>query len=199
MQFCSFEKCRYPNFGKDKLTGLPYCRMHQTKRTDFDRRTIIRKAIDKQKSLSTKIRGLQFTPTNLIQLEEKGLIEGEGLALWFKVKMELNEPRCMNCGAYKPELKQWTKGWHSCQAHLLPKRHFRSINTHPLVGLVLGTGFSGLCFCHDIYDGSWDAASKMNIWPEVCRRFLILYPLIKPEEHKYIPKQLLETIKIKTT
>lgn len=146
--------------------------------------------MDKQKALSTKVRSLQNDPNNLALLEEKGIVKNNELELWFKIKMELNEPRCMNCGAYKPELKQWQKGWHSCQAHLLPKRHFKSISTHPLVGLVLGTGFSGLCFCHDIYDGSWDAASKMPIWGEVCRRFLILYPLINPLEYRFIPDVL---------
>lgn len=152
-----------------------------------------KKMLERQKEKS-KLRSLIQSPKNLALLEEKGIIKDNSLELWFKVKMELNEPRCMNCGSYKPELKQWAKGWHSCQAHLLPKRHFKSISTHPLVGLVLGTGFSGLCFCHDIYDGSWLAASKMPIWSEVCRRFLILHPLIKPEEHQFIPKQLLDIL-----
>lgn len=194
MLFCSVDKCNYPNFSIDKLTRLPYCRMHQTKRTDYDRRTIIHKAMDKQKRLTRQIRSLQDTPENKVLLEEKGIIQGEGLELWFRVKMELNEPRCMECGAYKPELKQWVKGWRSCQAHILPKKHFKSICTHPLAGLVLGSGLSGLCYCHDFYDSNWDKASKMKIWSEVIRRFKILYPLINASEHKFIPQILLDTL-----
>ena len=57
--------------------------------------------------------------------------------------------------------------------------------------MVLGSGYSGLCNCHDSYDSNWDAASKMNIWNEVVKRVLIMYPLIKESEYKYIPKQIL--------
>jgi len=194
MQFCSVNNCSYHNFSIDKLTRLPYCRMHQTKRTDFDRRTIIHKAMDKQKSLSTKIRGLQDTEQNKVMLIDNGIKKDTDLQLFYKVKMELNEPRCAECQAYKPELKQWSKGWHSCQAHLLPKEHFKSIQCQPLNLLVLGTAFSGLCFCHNIYDGSWEKASKMLIWPEVIRRFKILYPFITEDEHKHIHQILLDTL-----
>lgn len=192
MRFCEApEGCRFPVFSTDKITRKGYCRIHATRyRTDLDRRSIIQKAMAKNKSLTSQLRGLQDSDANKEILVEKGIIEGEGLPLWFKVKMELNEPRCAECGAYKPSLKQWPQGWKSCQAHLLPKKHFKSISTHPLNCLVLGSGFSGLCHCHDDYDHDWERASKMKIWPEVCRRFLILYPFIAEKEKKFIPEVL---------
>lgn len=196
MQFCSVEKCSYPNFGIDKITRLPYCRNHQTKRTDYDRRTILHKAMDKQKSLSTKIRSLQDTPNNIALLEEKGIVKNNELELFFMVRMETCLPICENCGAIKNDLKfeLFKSRWKSCQAHLLPKRRFKSISTHPLNAMVLGSGFSGMCYCHDTYDSSWVVASKMGIWPEVINRFKILYPLITASEHKFIPQILLDTL-----
>jgi len=115
------------------------------------------------------------------------------LAGWFVDRMGKCEPKCENCGKVglflkKPEFKVL---WKSCQAHLLPKRHFKSLETHPLNGMVLGSGFSGLCHCHDTYDSSWEKAAKMPIWEEVVRRFKIMYPLITQEEHRFIPPQLM--------
>lgn len=118
------------------------------------------------------------------------------LDLWFMMRMNTCLPQCENCGAIKNDLKHeiFKNRWKSCQAHLLPKRHFISLRAHPLNGMVLGSGFSGMCYCHDSYDSNWDAASKMGIWQEVVRRFKIMYPLILPSEHRFIPKQLLDTL-----
>jgi hypothetical protein len=126
--------------------------------------------------------------------------EYQELDIWFKDRMGRLEIKCDNCGATNWWLEQNkdTKigklKWRSCQAHLLQKRHFKSIMTHPLNGMVMGSGYSGLCHCHDTYDSSWDKASKMNIWDEVVRRFKIMYPLIQPNEQQYIPDVLLQEI-----
>lgn len=116
---------------------------------------------------------------------------------WFTKRMEENEPVCENCEAEMLLLKLnpgLSKQWRSCQAHLLPKKYFESVSTHELNGMVLGTGFSGLCFCHDDFDSSWEKASKMKIWPEVIRRFKIMYSLLTPSETKYIPNVLLKEL-----
>lgn len=198
MRFCESPKgCKYPVFSTDKITRKGYCRSCATKyRTDLDRRSIIQKAMAKQKSLSTKIRSLQNDPSNLAILEEKGIVKNNDLELWFLHRMNTLQPICANCGKigeYLLEEKN-NKLWRSCQGHLLPKRHFKSISSHPLNGLVLGSGFSGLCHCHDTYDSNWLAASKMDIWQEVCNRFLILYPLINQKEYQFIPKQLTDLL-----
>lgn len=129
--------------------------------------------------------------------QESAKINPQGQqSLWFIDRMDRFQPKCENCGAEKAILKlpKFGRQWKSCQAHLLPKRHFESLKTHPLNGMVLGSGYSGLCHCHDNYDASWEKAAKMNIWDEVVRRFLIMYPLITPEEHQYIPPQLLQEL-----
>lgn len=119
-----------------------------------------------------------------------------GMAAFFDEMMAINDPCCENCGSYKPHLKApyYKFLWKSCQAHILPKRHFKSIETNPLNILVLGSGISGMCFCHDDYDHSWDKASKMRVWPIVVERFKLLSPLIAPEEYKFIPEILLSTL-----
>ena len=58
MRFCF---CGSPVFGTDEKTRVGYCRNHQTKRTDLDRRTILQKAVAKQGRVSTKVRSL-YTP-----------------------------------------------------------------------------------------------------------------------------------------
>ena len=118
------------------------------------------------------------------------------MAVWFDNRMNTLQPVCENCGATADWLKQpeYRKLWKSCQAHLLPKRHFKSIKAHPLNGMVLGSGFSQLCFCHDFYDSAWSKAATMKIWDEVVRRFLIMYPLITEQEQRFIPNQLLQEI-----
>lgn len=118
------------------------------------------------------------------------------LPMWFIDRMEKCEPKCENCQKTANFLKnpEYIRLWKSCQAHLLPKRHFKSLQTYPLNGMVLGSGLSGMCNCHDNYDASWDKAAKMPIWDEVVRRFLIMYPLIQPDEHQYIPDVLLQEI-----
>lgn len=65
MRFCEANKCNQPVFGTDKKTGKGYCRSHQTLREDFDRRSIIQKAIAKQGRLSNKV-------SKLAQNQDKG-------------------------------------------------------------------------------------------------------------------------------
>lgn len=38
MKLCSVDGCCLPSFGKDKITGNPYCARHQWKRTDTRQR-----------------------------------------------------------------------------------------------------------------------------------------------------------------
>ncbi len=60
MRFCEAPKCSSPVFGTCKKSGKGYCRSHQTRREDYDRRTIIQKAVAKQKGLNNKVRGLGY-------------------------------------------------------------------------------------------------------------------------------------------
>lgn len=194
---CSIKDCSNLVFRTDKLTRKRYCSNHWRQySTDIDKRPM--NVIAQEKANKSKL-----SPTTKSKIKGLGSKEDkssyDSLDRWFKERMKTCEVKCENCGATSFWLEQNKdlKGkarWKSCQAHLLPKRHFESIMTHPLNGMVLGSGFSGLCNCHDNYDRSWMQASKMSIWDEVVRRFRILYPLIKEEEYQFIPDVLLQEI-----
>lgn len=151
----------------------------------------------KDSILSRKLHEVSEAKGDKLSGNLEAVVKPQGdLSVWFVDRMKRLEAKCENCQSTKPNLKFPSNEilWKSCQAHLLPKRHFKSLETHPLNGMVLGSGFSGLCHCHDIYDSSWTKAAKMVIWEEVVRRFLIMYPLITPEEHRFIPPQLLQEL-----
>jgi hypothetical protein len=181
---CEFDKgCSNDVWGTDKKTNKGYCRFHQWCRTDTKKlvarasgKRVVMKKARKRKPVNAK------------------LVE------FFEQMMELNEPVCMNCGAGSNGEFAWLKEeqfkekWKSCQAHILRKNKIKSVATNPLNILVLGSGFSGMCNCHDNFDSNYDKASGMFIWKEAARRFKKLYPLTTPEEHQYIPQQLLRTL-----
>lgn len=174
MQFCSVEKCSYPNFGKDKLTGLPYCRNHQTKRTDFDRRTIIQKAIAKNKSLGSKIRGLQN-----VDDEEKNELE-----LWFLMHMNTSKKVCENCGG---DLSHYdNKAWRGSQHHIIEKSKINgcpSVATEPL-----NHGVLGRWCCHPQWHTSYQNAVKMPFFKIAKERFELFKDKIIESERKKIPQ-----------
>ena len=145
--------------------------------------------------LSRKLHDAQ-SKASATETPKNDQLEALALTVWFDNRMNTLEPICENCGKMAEWLKEpgRRKQWKSCQGHLLPKRHFKSIQTHPLNGMVLGSGYSGLCNCHDNYDASWEKAAKMKIWDEVVRRFLIMYPLITEQEQRFIPNQLLQEV-----
>lgn len=75
MKSCEAPGCEFPSWGKDKITGIRYCRNHQYLRTDLDRRSLMEKHMAKQKDKSSKskmiskIRGLSNLPTNKKMVE----------------------------------------------------------------------------------------------------------------------------------
>mgnify|MGYP000502941016 CR=1 FL=1 len=144
-------------------------------------------------NLTRKVHSIQNDKNGQESPEIKSKVE---LALWFNDRMDRLEAKCECCGATAKHLKrpEFKRLWKSCQSHLLPKRHFKSLQTHPLNGMVLGSGLSGMCHCHDDFDSSWQKAATMKIFDEVVRRFLIMYPLIQPNEHQFIPNQLIQEL-----
>lgn len=88
---------------------------------------------------------------------------------------------CMECKSYiHPDYAR-----HSI-AHLLPKKIFKSVATHPLNYLILGAG----CGCHYKTDRV-DKFIQMKIWPEAARRIKIMLPLLPIDELRHISNQLL--------
>ena len=171
MRFCEYDNCKYPVFSTDKLTKKGYCRNHQTKRTDLDRRTILQRAMAKQKGLESKIRALG---SDLSHADKKRMND---LDLWFKAvrKEIIANQRCWECNSLIPE-----KYFRHASAHIFPKSIFFSVSTHPLNFLVLCASGG----CHNTFDSSVEKASKMKVWGEACRRFEKFEEHIT-ENHKY--------------
>lgn len=119
---------------------------------------------------------------------------------WFKERMKLSYPQCMNCGKIAEWLlnPKYERIWRACQAHILPKREgmFPSVATHPMNHLVLFPSWGGfLCGCHDQFDSSWDNASKMKVWPEAIKKFKMIESSISEQERRKIPNQFLNQVK----
>ena len=188
---------KMPKLGYNGYAGVKCMPEELQKKTIFKRSEVIKRQRQYKANLAAKIHKAANDTKKDKSGQELAVINSQRqLAVWFIERMEKLPPKCENCGAEKDALKLPRNGikWKSCQAHLLPKRHFDSLKTHPLNGMVLGSGFSGLCHCHDFYDSSWEKAAKMPIWEEVVMRFLIMYPLIPQEEYQFIPPQLLQEL-----
>lgn len=150
----------------------------------------------KKQQEKNKLRSLINTPKNKeIARKIIGATDSD-MTIYYVKRMGEVEAVCDNCGVRADWIKQpqYYKLWKAAQAHILEKRHFISIMTHPLNFLTMFAAYSGVCGCHTYYDSNWLNASKMNIWTTVIERFKILYPLIKPNEHKFIPDILLNTL-----
>lgn len=74
-------------------------------------------------------------------------------------------------------------------AHLLPKKLFPSVATHPDNYLILGAS----CGCHD-KTHRIDKFVTMKVWPEAARRIKIMIPLLPFDELKYLSSQLLTAL-----
>lgn len=189
MQFCSFPGCHYPNFAIDKVTRLPYCHNHQTRRTDFDKRSIVAKAMAKEKSLSTKVRGLQNSEPNKAILLGKGIIKDNSLEAWFLLQMNVSERICDNCGMSLSHYNQ--NDWRGSMHHIVdksPTNGCPSVACNPLNHLVLCKWK-----CHQIWHQSFEAASKMPVFSKAQEKFLLFQRFIAPDELRKVNPYLFQT------
>jgi hypothetical protein len=120
--------------------------------------------------------------------DERGGEDTE-LQKWYAKIMQEETGKCWETG----ELinKQDKMGWHGSIAHILDKKNFGSVKTHPLNYMVLKM-WGGT---HGQYDSSWENASKMKIWPYAVKIINILYPLLTPEEKRKLPDIVIQEIK----
>lgn len=75
----------------------------------------------------------------------------------------------------------------SCQAHILPKKLFPSVKTHPENHMLLGGLFSD-CGCHNIYDNSWLKASKMSVFTLAIKKFNTFKMYLSEKEISILPE-----------
>lgn len=206
MRLCEHNGCSQPVWGTCKQSRKGYCKMHQTDRLDFNRKSITQRAIEKHKTQNKaqiahqKTKPIQSpTLTDIIEIRgvsvanrgKIGDLFGEDTVkrtemdlYWLSGAKELaKRPFCMECGNFIPD-----RYYRSSIAHCLPKRKeygFPSVEANPINRLFLGTHF---CGCHQKYDRSWEDAAQMKIFPLAIEIFKKLYPLIDKSERKNIPE-----------
>lgn len=182
MRFCAIEKCNLPVFSTDRITRKGYCKSHaNTYRTDLDRRTIINRAIDKQKAINNKVRSLGSEEANMESLVAY-MNKGE-LLEWFKYHTE-NSPRiCENCKKFLTHYS--VLDWRNSQHHIIPKSHESGC---PSVAAELNNHMV-LCRweCHTLWHSSYKVAAKMPCFPLAKARFETFKHLIVVDEIKKIP------------
>lgn len=120
--------------------------------------------------------------------EESAKPSTTDLQAWYEHIMKTEKPVCWETGE-KIDKKD-KKGWHGSIAHILPKKTFKSVATHPKNYLILKM-WGGT---HARYDVSWLSASKMKVWPTAVKRFIQIYPHIADSEKKYLPDVLLKEL-----
>jgi len=81
-----------------------------------------------------------------------------------------------------------TESWRlkAMVAHIVPKRHFRSVMVHPENRLFLCKQH------HDAYDDNWAKAVTLGCWPLALERFQKFMHLIKDTELRHLPVPLRE-------
>jgi hypothetical protein len=175
MRFC---ECGQPVFASDKKTRIGYCKSHQWKRTDTDKRSIIQKAIAKNalKKDMPKVRSL-IVPGDFKKIKMVYYNHDEELEKWFDdvAKIIDANPFCWETGDFISKAD-----YRSATSHIFPKSIFKSISTHPLNFLILSPRNGSHDKTHRL-----DSFSKMKIWPLACERFLKFEHLIT-EKHKYL-------------
>lgn len=118
---------------------------------------------------------------------------GSELDRWFQARRREMTGFCLHCGGKSSKHQdQW---YRASVCHLLPKRLFKSIATHPL-------NWIELCFwdknCHAQFDDFKLDITEMNCYDLIIERFIAMYPDIDPKERKYIPDVLLQYVKNET-
>ena len=186
MKFCNAPNCNNPVFSGG------FCRNHQYKKENFDRRSILQRGNDKHKeqqksnkSLENKIKEIDSREEGLIFVP-KGSSE---LWRWFEKQREFMTGVCMNCGGKTEKFNN--EKFHYSIAHLMPKNHFPSISTND-------NNWIELCYygnsCHSRLDNHMIDLTELNCWNTVIDKFIAMYPSIDPKERKRIPTVLLQYI-----
>jgi len=115
---------------------------------------------------------------------------GNELDRWFKERRKEMSGECMHCSG---KTTKHQDSWYKCSiAHLLPKRFFKSVATHPLNWIELCLWNNN---CHQQYDNFILDITDMNCFNTIIERFIAIYPDIDQKERKYIPDVLLQYVK----
>lgn len=121
--------------------------------------------------------------------EKKNADPDESLNAWFLERRKDMTGICDHCGG--PSCRDDNDWFRSSIAHILPKRFFKSVATHPC-------NWIELCFwgnnCHGNLDNNILDLTELNCFDKVIDAFLAMYPDIAKEERKRIPATLMQYI-----
>jgi|ERR1700743_503249 len=110
---------------------------------------------------------------------------------WFIERRLEMKGHCLHCGARS--CKDDDNYFKFSIAHILPKRIFKSVSTHPL-------NWIELCFwgnsCHTNMDNNTLDLIDLNCFETVIQRFVAMYSEIDTKERKYIPDVLLQYVEV---
>lgn len=118
--------------------------------------------------------------------------QDKGLQLWFEERRIEMTGMCV-CGCGKNSSKHEDNNYKSSICHILCKKLFKSIATHPLNWVELNfweghhTTFDNMGYEHC-------KRTKSELWEIVLTKFKLLYPHIHQNEHKFIPQILLDSL-----
>lgn len=111
---------------------------------------------------------------------------GNELDRWFIARRKGMTGICQHCGG--KSTKDDDKYFKFSICHILPKRIFKSVATHP-------DNWIELCYfgdsCHTNMDNATLDLIDMNCFDTIIERFVKIYPHIAPSERKYIPDILI--------
>jgi len=147
--------------------------------------------VEKQKAYRIPAKSAKKLAREKAEKEQRGDAKTE-LQAWYENIMATEEPVCWETGERID--KNDKLGWMGSIAHILPKKLFKSVATHPLNYVILKM-WGGT---HDRYDKSWKDASQMKVWPVVVERFLQFEQEIAASERKYLPDVLLRELEKRT-
>ena len=124
-----------------------------------------------------------------MRVEKEGRNGAEtGLQKWYAEIMKKEEPICWETGHKINKNDKFA--WQGSIAHVLSKKLFPSVATHPHNYLILEM-YGG---AHGQYDSSWKNAQRMKVWKIALERFIMIEPDIALGERKYIPDCLMNEL-----
>lgn len=121
--------------------------------------------------------------------QEAGGKDDITLSEWFADRHKEMTGKCKHCGGRT--CKNDSLFFKHSIAHILPKRLFPSVATHP-------DNWIELCFwernCHGNMDNGILDLIDMHCWDEIVEKFIRIYPAIDPKERRHIPDILLQYV-----
>ena len=108
---------------------------------------------------------------------------------WFKDRAKEMTGICKNCGGKTTKGNLKYERYSIC--HILEKKNFKSVATHPF-------NFIELCYfgnsCHTNMDNKILEMQDMKCWKEIQSKFEKMCPSISKDEYRFIPDVLLQSL-----